>query len=95
MLVKTSGKLLSIGQVVAANSPDLIDEGFDRAVDAAEAIGRLVGRPVEITAAVEEPSPEAAAEPAGQPAEGPVGDATEGPALPARPGSEAEGSPPA
>ncbi len=87
VMVKKSGKELSIGQVVAANSPDLIDEGFDRAVDAAEAIGKLVDRPVVITAAVEEQSPEGAAAPAGRPAEGP--------APFARPGGEAEGSPPA
>ncbi len=54
VLVKTSGKRLSIGQVVAGNSNDLIDEGFTRALDAAEAIGALVGKPVVITAAVEE-----------------------------------------
>jgi hypothetical protein len=68
VLVKTSGKQLSIGQVIAASSSDLVDEGFDRAVDVAEAVGMLVGKPVVITAAVEEP------------------------VLPARPGSEAEGS---
>jgi hypothetical protein len=68
VLVKTSGKQHSIGQVIAASSPDLIDEGFDRAVDVAEAVGVLVGKPAVITAAVEEP------------------------VLPARPGSEAEGS---
>src|SRR3990172_4693252 len=33
VLVKTSGKQLSIGQVVAANAPDLLDQGFDRALD--------------------------------------------------------------
>jgi hypothetical protein len=63
VMVKQSGKELSIGQVVAANAPDLIDEGFDRAMDAAEAIGALVDRPVVVAAAVEEP-PEALAEPA-------------------------------
>jgi len=68
---------------VAANAPDLLDEGFDRALDAAEAMGALVGKPVVITAAVEERAEEAAAERAGpaqgdlaggapgQPAEGP------------------------
>jgi hypothetical protein len=67
VLVKKSGKELSIGQLVAANAPDLIDEGFDRIVDVAEAIAGLVERPMEITAAVEEPveEREAAAEPAG------------------------------
>ncbi len=82
VLVKTSGKQLSIGQVVAANAPDLLDEGFDRALDAAEAMSALVGKPVLITAAVEErveaaaerlePPEEGIAEGApGQPAEGP------------------------
>ncbi len=79
VLVKTSGKELSIGQVVAANTADLIDEGFDRALDAAEAVGELVGKPVVITAAIEERAEDPAAEAVEQP--------TEGPAL-----SEAEGS---
>jgi len=88
VLVKTGGKHLSIGQVIAASSPDLIDEGFDRAVDAAEAVAALVGKPAVITAAVEEPAEAVPSEP------------VEGPALPApgrgpvgvRPGGEAEGS---
>ena len=71
VLVKTSGKELSIGQVVAANTPDLIDEGFDRALDAAEAVGELVGKPMVITAAVEERAEDSAAEPVEQQAEGP------------------------
>jgi hypothetical protein len=78
VMVKESGKELSIGQVIAANTPDLIDEGFDRALDAAEAIGALVGRPVVITAAVEEAAealPEAA--PAEEP-ESAVGRGAEG-----------------
>ncbi len=79
VLVKTSGKELSIGQVVAANTADLIDEGFDRALDAAEAVGELVGKPVVITAAIEERAENPAAEAVEQ--------TTEGPAL-----SEAEGS---
>ncbi len=62
VLVKTGGKRHSVGQVIAPSSPDLIDEGFDRAVDVAEAVGALVGRPVVITAAVEEPAEEAATE---------------------------------
>jgi hypothetical protein len=67
VLVKGDGKQHSIGQVIAASNPDLIDEGFDRAVDVAEAVGALAGRPVVITAAVEEP------------AEGPALSETEGP----------------
>ncbi|MCH8919547.1 MAG: hypothetical protein IIA23_02430 [Chloroflexi bacterium] len=74
VLVKTSGKELSIGQVVAANTPDLIDEGFDRALDAAEAVAELVGKDVVITAEIEESAEAPAAEPAeqraGEPAEG-------------------------
>lgn len=53
VLVKKSGKRLSIGQVVAANNPDLLDEGFDRALDAAEAIAEMTGSEVVITADVE------------------------------------------
>ena len=66
VLVKASGKRLSIGQVVAANSPDLIDEGFNRALDAAEAIGALVAKPLVITAAVEETAGEPATEHGGR-----------------------------
>ncbi|MCH8814492.1 MAG: hypothetical protein IH957_05245 [Chloroflexi bacterium] len=54
VLVKKSGKRLSIGQVVSATTPDLLDEGFDRALDAAEAIAEMVGSEVMITAEVEE-----------------------------------------
>lgn len=56
VLVKVSGKRLSIGQVVSANSPDLIDEGFGRALDAAEAIAAMAEKQVVITAAIEEPA---------------------------------------
>ena len=52
-LVKESGKRLPIGQVVSGNTNDLIDEGFDRALDAAEAIAAMVEKPVVITAQVE------------------------------------------
>jgi hypothetical protein len=54
VLVKTSGKRLPIGQVVSANREDLIDEGFNRALDAAESIGAMTEKPVTITAAVED-----------------------------------------
>jgi len=67
VLVKTSGKRLSIAQVVSANQDELIDEGFTRALDAAEAIGAMVEKRVVITAAVEE---ERAAEPPDEPADG-------------------------
>lgn len=66
VIVKKSGKRLSVGQTVAANSPDLIDEGFDRALDAAEAIAEMVGSEVVITAEVE---PEVEAEPEAEAAE--------------------------
>ena len=54
VLVKTSGKRLPIGQVISANRDDLIDEGFNRALDAAEAIAAMTGKTVVITAAIEE-----------------------------------------
>jgi hypothetical protein len=54
VVVKTSGKRLSIAQAVSANQDDLLDEGFNRALDAAEAIGGMTDKPVVITAAVEE-----------------------------------------
>ncbi|HEX9640614.1 MAG TPA: hypothetical protein VGB13_04800 [Candidatus Krumholzibacteria bacterium] len=54
VLVKTSGKRLSVAQAVSANQEDLLDEGFNRALDAAEAIGAMTDKPVVITAAVEE-----------------------------------------
>jgi len=74
VLVKTSGKELSIGQVVAANTPDLIDEGFDRALDAAEAVAELVGKDVVITAEIEG----SAGAPAAEPVEQRAGEAAEG-----------------
>ena len=74
VLVKTSGKELSIGQVVAANTPDLIDEGFDRALDAAEAVAELVGKDVVITAEIEG----SAEAPAAEPAEQRAGESAEG-----------------
>jgi len=67
VLVKTSGKRLSIAQVVSANQDELIDEGFNRALDAAEAIGAMVEKPAVITAAVEE---ERAADLGGEPPAG-------------------------
>jgi hypothetical protein len=63
VLVKTSGKRLSVAQAVSANREDLLDEGFNRALDAAEAIGGMVEKPVVITAAVEEERPGAAEAP--------------------------------
>jgi hypothetical protein len=62
VLVKQSGKRLSIAQVVAANTTDLIDEGFGRALDAAEAIAEMTGTTVAITAEIEEELPAEAAE---------------------------------
>lgn len=61
VLIKKSGKRLSIAQVMAANTPDLIDEGFGRALDAAEAIAAMTESTVLITAAIEdEPAAETA-----------------------------------
>ena len=65
VLVKTSGKRLPIGQVISANREDLIDEGFNRSLDAAEAIGAMTEKPVVITAAVED-SPTAESEPSAE-----------------------------
>lgn len=66
VLIKKSGKRLSIAQVVAANTTDLIDEGFGRALDAAEAIAEMTGSSVAITAEIEDevPTAEAADAPA-------------------------------
>jgi len=64
VLVKTSGKRLWVAQVLTAGAPDLVDEGFSRAQEAAQAMAGLTGRPLVITAAVEEvpePGAEAAA----------------------------------
>ncbi len=68
VLVKVSGKRLPIGQVISANNDDLIDEGFGRALDAAEAISSMVDKPMVITAAVEEQeaTPESEAEAAAE-----------------------------
>lgn len=61
VLLKKSGKRLSIAQVMSANAPDLIDEGFGRALDAAEAIAEMAGSTVLITAEIEEEAPADAA----------------------------------
>ncbi len=58
VLLKVSGKRLSIAQVVSANAADLLDEAFDRTLDAAEAIAEMAGSRVEITAAIEDEVPE-------------------------------------
>ena len=80
VLVKTSGKRLFIAQVLAANTPDLIDEGFARALDAAEAIAGMAGRPMVITAATED---EAAATEAALPGRAAGQDETAGQGEPA------------
>lgn len=74
VLVKQSGKRLWVAQVLTANAPDLVDEAFSRTLDAAEAIAAMAGRPLTITAAVEqeaqaEPAPGAAPQDAGGRAE--------------------------
>jgi hypothetical protein len=62
VLVKTSGKRLPIGHVISAAKNDLIDEGFKRCLDAAEAIAAMVEKPVVITAELEEPAGQAETE---------------------------------
>lgn len=72
LVVKKSGKRLPVGQILSPNIPDLIDEAFGRALDAAEAIAALAGSRVTITAALEEePAESAEARPA--PGEEPAG----------------------
>lgn len=70
VLVKKNGKRLSIGQVVAANTGDLVDEGFGRALDAAEALAEMSESTVVITAAIEDEPPGEA-----QPADAQAGEA--------------------
>lgn len=53
ILVKESGKRLPIAQVVTGVSGDLIEEGWDRCLDAAEAFAEMTGSEVKITAEVE------------------------------------------
>jgi len=55
ILVKVSGKRLSIGQVLVPDEDELVEEGFNRAYDVAEAVATLVEKPLEVTAAVEQP----------------------------------------
>lgn len=62
VLVKKSGKRLPMGQVLSPNVPELIDESFGRALEAAEAMARLVDKPLVVTAAVEEVVEEQATE---------------------------------
>jgi hypothetical protein len=69
VLVKASGKRLPVAQVISANTNDLIDEGFDRALDAAEAIAAMTGSHVMIAAEVE---PEATGDGEGVEATAPV-----------------------
>ncbi|HZP26896.1 MAG TPA: hypothetical protein VFB90_07605 [Dehalococcoidia bacterium] len=57
ILVKVSGKRLSIGQVLAPDNDELALEGFNRAYDVGEAVATLVEKPFVVTAAVEEPAP--------------------------------------
>lgn len=57
VLVKSSGKRLWVAQVLTANAPDLVDEAFARAYEAAQAMASLTGRPLVVTAAVEEEAP--------------------------------------
>lgn len=54
VLVSTSGRRHSMGQAVASNTADLIDEGFARALDTAEAIAEITGKSLTVTAEMEE-----------------------------------------
>ncbi|MEE8384306.1 MAG: hypothetical protein V3S01_00125 [Dehalococcoidia bacterium] len=65
LLVKRSGKRHSMGQAVASNTADLIDEGFARALETADAIAGLTGKTRIVTADTEESETEAEP-PAGQ-----------------------------
>ncbi len=72
ILVKASGKRLPIAQVMSGNTTGLIDEAWNRALDAADAIAGMCGSTVEITAAIEEEAeaqPETGAAPADVPGE--------------------------
>ncbi|MFQ6019735.1 MAG: hypothetical protein ACE5KW_03165 [Dehalococcoidia bacterium] len=57
VLVKVSGKRLSLGQVITPNAYDLVVEGFDRAMDTAEAVASLVDKPLRINVELEEEEP--------------------------------------
>jgi hypothetical protein len=54
ILVKQSGKRLWVAQVLTASAPDLVDEAFARAHEAAEVMAAMTGHPLVITAALEE-----------------------------------------
>ncbi|GBD13299.1 hypothetical protein HRbin24_01323 [bacterium HR24] len=58
VLVKTSGKRLSVGQVIVPEEQELVEEGFGRAYDVAQAIAELTGKPLRITAALAEEASE-------------------------------------
>lgn len=77
VLLKVSGKRISIAQVMSANTPDLLDEAFNRTLDAAEAIAEMAGSRVEITAAVEEAEEAAGAVAVSSDAEASVTDAAQ------------------
>jgi hypothetical protein len=51
VLVKTDGERLPLGMVVVPQEEELANEGLGRARRVAEAIGRLVGRPVQVEGA--------------------------------------------
>jgi hypothetical protein len=69
VLVKVSGKRLSLGEVITPNAYDLVVEGFDRAMDAAEAVASLVDKPLRINVELEEEEgqPQEEADPAADP----------------------------
>ncbi|MEE8369443.1 MAG: hypothetical protein V3S00_01590 [Dehalococcoidia bacterium] len=73
VLVKRSGKRHSLGQAVASNTADLIDEGFTRALDTADAIAGMTGKTRIVTAEIEESEtevePQAGLQALGEPVE--------------------------
>jgi len=54
VLVKTSGKRLPVAQVTVPQAEGVLEEGFQRAYRVAQALAHLSGRPLVITAALEE-----------------------------------------
>ncbi len=65
ILVRRSSKRHPMGQAVASNTADLIDEGFARALETADAIADLTSKARIVTADTEEPETEVKP-PAGQ-----------------------------
>ena len=54
VLLKASGKRLTIGEVVTPDEDDLLQEAFGRAQDVAESVADIMQKPVEVTVETEE-----------------------------------------